>query len=176
MQYNQDKHPYSYTKYCTKIRYNLKSRPLCLWQNVIMYQMATERKTFNTFLYKLKTSCQWRVTSAFPWFSSRWCVQHALQPLALAAVSVRAACGRYPRACMQYHPFCLVIGRKFNTKCALFLHQPPTLPQKIDSREGWFWCKKGLAYEYDKMNFYLKETAFAPVFGLFAAKHSACWC
>jgi len=26
------------------------------------------------------------------------------------------------------------------------------------------------------MYFYLKETAFAPVFGLFAAKYSAIWC
>ena len=176
MQYNQDKHPYSYTKYCTKIRYNLKSRPICLWQKVVMSQTTTERKTFNALLYKLKTSCQWRATCTFPWYCLRWCVQHALQPFALAVVSVRAVCGRCPRACNQYNPFCLVFGIKFNIKSALFLHQSPTLPQKIDSREGWFWCKKGLAYEYDKMNFYLKETAFAPVFGLFAAKRTAFWC
>ena len=136
VQYNQDKHPYSYTKYCTKIRYNLKSRPLCLWQKVVMSQTTTERKTFNTFLYKLKTSCQWRVTSTFPWYCLRWCVQHALQPFALAVVSIRAICGRCPRACNQYNPFCLVFGIKFNIKSALFLHQSPTLPQKIDSREG----------------------------------------
>jgi len=27
---------------------------------------------------------------------------------------------------------------EFNTISALFVHQPPTLPQKIDSREGCF--------------------------------------
>ena len=34
--------------------------------------------------------------------------------------------------------FCLVFGRIFNIMSALFFHQSPTLPQKIDSREGWF--------------------------------------
>ena len=140
-----------------------------------MPQTTTERKTFNTFLYKLKTGCQWRATCTFPWYCLRWCVQHALQPLVLTPVSVRAVCGRCPRACMQCCPFCPVFSRKFNTKSALFLHQSPTLPQKIDSREGWFWCKKGLVAKVGKMNFYLKETVFAPVFGLFAAKRTAFW-
>ena len=59
---------------------------------------------------------------------------------------------------------------------AIPVHQTPTLPQKIDSREGLFWCKKGVVVHAGKMNFYLKETAFAPVFGLFVAKCSAFWC
>ena len=29
-------------------------------------------------------------------------------------------------------------NNKFNVVSALFVHQPLTLPQKIDSREGWF--------------------------------------
>ena len=33
---------------------------------------------------------------------------------------------------------CLVFGWNFNIVSALFFHQSPTLPQKIDSREGWF--------------------------------------
>ena len=33
---------------------------------------------------------------------------------------------------------CQLFSKKFNIKSALFLHQPPTLPQKIDSREGLF--------------------------------------
>ena len=59
---------------------------------------------------------------------------------------------------------------------ALFVHQPPTQPQKIDSRAGLFWCKKGLFREYDKMNIYFKEPPFALIFGLFGAKCSAIWC
>ncbi|OFQ14158.1 hypothetical protein HMPREF2955_12630 [Prevotella sp. HMSC073D09] len=55
----------------------------------------------------------------------------------------------------------------------IFVHQSPTLSQKIDSREGLFWCKKRLVAKVGKMNFYLKETAFALGFGLFAAKCSA---
>ena len=34
--------------------------------------------------------------------------------------------------------FCLVFGWNFNIMSALFFHQSPTLPQKIDSREGLF--------------------------------------
>ena len=33
---------------------------------------------------------------------------------------------------------CLVFGKNFNILSALFIHQLPTLPQKNDSREGWF--------------------------------------
>ena len=69
--------------------------------------------------------------------------------------------------------FCLFFSKKFNTKSALFIHQPLTSPQKIDSREGWFWCKKGVTCECSKMNFYLKQPPFAPDFGLFSAKYSA---
>ena len=39
--------------------------------------------------------------------------------------------------------FCLVFSKKFNIMSTLFVHQSPTLPQKIDSHEGWFWCKEG---------------------------------
>ena len=37
----------------------------------------------------------------------------------------------------------------------LFVHQPRTLPQKIDSREGLLWCKKGVVVHAGKMNIYL---------------------
>ncbi len=33
---------------------------------------------------------------------------------------------------------CQLFGRKFNIMSALFVHQSPSLPQKIDSREGLF--------------------------------------
>ena len=55
----------------------------------------------------------------------------------------------------------------------LFVHQSPTLPQKIDSHEGWFWCKEGGVAHAGKMNIYVKQPPFTPVFGLFAAKYSA---
>ena len=59
---------------------------------------------------------------------------------------------------------------------ALFAHQSPTLPQKIDSREGLFWCKKGVGCACGRMNFYLKKPLLAPTFRLFAAKWRAFWC
>ena len=53
---------------------------------------------------------------------------------------------------------------------ALFVHQSFTLPQKIDSRGGLFWCQKGAVVHADKMNFYLKRPPLTPVLGRFAAK------
>lgn len=53
---------------------------------------------------------------------------------------------------------------------ALFVHQSFTLPQKIDSRGGLFWCQKGAVVHADKMNFYLKRPPLIPVLGRFAAK------
>ena len=71
---------------------------------------------------------------------------------------------------------CQLFGMYFNILSALFVHQSSTLPQIIDSREGWFWCKKGWVVNASKMNIYFKEPPFAPYFGLFSAKFSAFWC
>ena len=59
---------------------------------------------------------------------------------------------------------------------ALFAHQSSALSQKIDSREGSFWCKKGLACACGKMNFYLNCPPLTPVFRPFSAKWSAFCC
>ena len=48
---------------------------------------------------------------------------------------------------------------------AFVIHQPLTRPQKIDSRGGLFWCKKGAVVHADKMNFYLKRPPLTPVLG-----------
>ena len=72
--------------------------------------------------------------------------------------------------------FCPLFSRNFNTKSAIFIHQLPTLPQKIDSREGLFRCKKGLHVNVGKMNIYLNKPPFAPTFVRFAAKCTAFWC
>ena len=71
---------------------------------------------------------------------------------------------------------CQFFGVIFNIMSAFFVHQPLTLPQKIDSREGLFWCQKGVVVHADKMNFYLSQPPLTPVLGLFAAKYSAFWC
>ena len=80
------------------------------------------------------------------------------------------------RACLLHNLFCLVFSNKFNIMSGLFIHQSLTLPQKIDSREGLFWCKKGLACECNKMNIYFKKQPSAPHLGLFAAKWTAICC
>ena len=46
-----------------------------------------------------------------------------------------------PCSCLQHNYFCLVFSKDFNIMSGLFVYQLPTLPQKIDSREGLFHCK-----------------------------------
>ena len=104
------------------------------------------------------------------------CELHAQQPLLLAVVSLPTFRFRCLCARTQLNLFCLVFGVKFNIFSALFVHQSFTLPQKNDSREGLFWCKKGLACACGKMNIYFSKPPFAPILGLFAAKCSAFWC
>ena len=70
-------------------------------------------------------------------------MSYALQPLALAVVSVRIF--RAVAICVHTTEllFCLVFSKNFNIMNALSAHQLPTTPQKNDSRGGLFWCKKG---------------------------------
>ena len=70
---------------------------------------------------------------------------------------------------------CHHFSANFNIVSALFIHQLLCLPQKNDSREGLFRCKKGLVVHAGKMNIYFKEPPIALGFGLFAAKCSAIW-
>jgi hypothetical protein len=58
-------------------------------------------------------------------------------------------------------------------KSALFVRQLPTLPQKIDSRESLFRCKKGVVLGCGRMNIYYNKPPFAPTFGPFLAKYGA---
>ena len=69
--------------------------------------------------------------------------------------------------------FCLVFSKKFNIVSALSAHQSLTLPQKIDSREGWFWCKMCCYVNANKLDIYSNEPPFVPDFGLFSAKCTA---
>ena len=62
--------------------------------------------------------------------------------LALAVVIVHAFCPVVIRLYVA-HLFCLVFSKKFNIMSALSVHQPLTLSQIIDSREGLFRCKMG---------------------------------
>ena len=106
-------------------------------------------------LYKLQTAFRRQINSAFPRCCFHW-------PRATCPATARTSGGkrswfscRCPCACIQHNRFCLVFSNKFNTISAHFINQSPTLPQKIDSREGLLWCKKGVVCECGKMYFYL---------------------
>ena len=60
---------------------------------------------------------------------------------------------------------CHLFSMNFNIMSALFIHQLFCLPQKIDSRESLFRCKKGLVVHAGKMNIYLNRPPLTPVFG-----------
>ena len=133
-------------------------------------------KPFDVFYIGRNTSADARLLLRLPDAASVDCELHARQPLALAVVNIRAFRFHCLCARTRHDLLCLVFGKKFNVMSALFAHQPFILSQKIDSREGCCWCKKGLVYEYSKMNFYLKEPSFAPCFRPFLAKCGAIWC
>ena len=168
--------PRSCTKFRTKTRQNPRVGSVCWWQNVAMPQKAIRRQLFKSVSTRLKTACQWQMSSAFAWCRFRW--PWAACPTTARAGGSKRTC--FPSCCpcprTRHNCFCPVFSCKFNIITALSVHQSPTLPQKIDSREGLFWCKKGLPCACDKMNIYLKTPPFAPILGLFAAKYSAFWC
>ena len=127
-------------------------------------------------LHKLKTACRCPITYAFTWCC--WHCTRAAWPATAHTGPRKSTC--FPRHChtciYDATVFCLYFSQNFNIISAIFVHQSPTLPQKIDSREGLFWCKIGVACAWGKMNIYLNKTPFAPISGLFAAKCSAFWC
>ena len=130
------------------------------------------RHFFFLFPYLQKTRCLLRFHNAV----SVGRGQHALQTLALVVVSVRVFHTVAHACAYGTTTFCLVFSKRFNIMSALSVHQSLTLPQKIDSRGGLFWCKKRLACACGKMNFYLNWPPLTPVFGWFIAKWSAFWC
>ena len=78
--------------------------------------------------------------------------------------------------CIRHILFCIVFSKKFNIISALSAHRTSTLPQKIDSREGLFRCKRGLVANASKVNTHCIKLQFAPIFGLFAAQYCAICC
>ena len=120
-------------------------------------------KSFYTFSTSQKTGCRWQMTAAFPWYCFRW--PWAVCPTTTRVGGRKRTClpCRCPGACIQYNRFCLVFSKKFNIMSALSVHQPLTLPQKIDFREAWLWCKMGMVVNAGKMNFYSQKPPFAPI-------------
>ena len=108
-------------------------------------------KAFQCILYKLKKSLQWHIMRK----KSRllFYVSYVLMSewAYLCQNTIRRTIN--PFTCQPVN-FCKFFSKKFNTKSGLFIHQLPTLPQKIDSREGLFRCRKGLACPCGRMNIY----------------------
>ena len=133
-------------------------------------------KPFNVFSTSRNPSADARLLLRLPDAASVDCELHARQPLVLAVVNTRSSRFQCLYARTRHNLRCLIFSKNFNIMSALFAHQPFILSQKIDSREGYCWCKKRLVHEYSKMNFYLKEPPFAPYFRPFLAKCGAIWC
>ena len=70
-------------------------------------------------------------------------MSYALQPLALAVVSVRVFCAVAICVHTTELLFCLVFSKNFNIMSALSAHQLPTTPQKTILAEVCFVAKRG---------------------------------
>ena len=127
---------------------NSPAKDLGLWHSVAFVSTAACRKQFVSLLSQL--TCRLFLSLTFP------CVLY-----------------RCPCECARIDYFCLFFRVKFNMKSALFVRQLPTLPQKIDSREGLFRCKNGVVLGCGRMNIYYNKPPFVPTFGLFLAKCGA---
>ena len=72
--------------------------------------------------------------------------------------------------------FCLFFSKYFNIMSALAIHQPPIMPQIIDSRGGWFGCIKGVVVSAKKMNAHCIKLQCILNLRLFVANHAVFWC
>ena len=149
---------------------------ISLWQSVVAPQKAAWQKAFHVFSTSRKPSANALFLLRLHAAVAVGCELHARQPLVLAVVSLPAFRCRCLYACTRPNLFCLIFGAKFNIFSVLFVRQAFTLPQKNDSREGLFWCKKGWHVDVGKMNFYLRKPPFAPYFGPFLAEYGAICC
>ena len=94
--------PRSCTKFLTKTRQNLRVGSVCWWQNVAMPQKVIRLKSFKAVSTRLKTACQWQMSSAFAWCRFRW-------PWAACPTTARAGGSKrtcflclYPYACIWH--------------------------------------------------------------------------
>ena len=130
---------------------------------LLCFKKATRQKAFKAFFTSQKTSCRWQITSAFACCWLRWawvaylaavraggCKRGAFRAVAYVRCwgdhrkTVVSEVLSVPLPIRVYAVelfFCMVFGKNFNIMSALLVNQLPTLPQIIDSREGWFWCK-----------------------------------
>ena len=149
---------------------------ICPSQNAVAPQKAAWRKVFHVFSTSRNPSVKALFHQHLHAAVAVGCELHAQQPLVMVVVNLPAFRLRFLFARTRLNLFCLVFGTKFNILSALFVRQSFTLPQKNDSREGCFWCKKGWLVNVGKMNFYLKKPPLAPCFGPFLAEYGAICC
>ena len=128
------------------------------------------------FSSSFKLAVKYRLRLHFRSVVYAYCMHYYLQLLALVVVNVRVFCAVTYAHVHVSIIFCLFFSVKFNIMSALFVRQLPTLPQKIDSREGLSRCKGGVVLGCGRMNIYYNKPSFAPTFGPFFAKCGAIWC
>ena len=116
----------------------LKFCTICLWQSVVMPQKLIWRKSFTAFSTSRKPTVDGVRFLRFHNFVPVSHELHALQPFAWVLVSVPAFRAVAHSRVFTTRRSCLVFSKNFNTMSAIFIHQPLTLPQKIDSRESLF--------------------------------------
>ena len=148
-----------------------------------MPQKVTWRKLFNVFSTSWKLVANGRLFLCLHNAVSVSRGQNALQPFALAVVSVHAF--RHRCLCMrtQHNLLCLVFSKKFNIMSALLANNRPPCRKKSILAKVRFDAKRGLACEWVKWIFIWRHRHLHPFWGdlplngvRFDAKCSAFWC
>ena len=149
----------------TKIRLSLKSRPIRLCQNMVVHQKATWWKAFQTCTISRKQPIDGRLLLHLHDAACVGRALHALQPL--APRGSKHTCSLFCCSCaLTWHNYlCLVFGKKFNTKSALFVNQQPTyLVAKNRFSRRFVLMRKGVGCTCSQNEYLFKETAICTSF------------
>ena len=143
----------------TKIRLSLKSRSIRLCQNMVVHQKATWRKAFQTSFTSHKLPIDGRLLLHLPDAACVGRALHTMQPL--APRGSKRTCSLFCCSCaLTWHShLCLVFGRKFNTKSALFVNQLPTFVAKNRFSRRFVLMRKGVGCTCSQNVFLFKEIA-----------------
>ena len=147
------------------MRQNPKFSLICVWQNVGTPRIVTCWMPFSTW------STSWKHLSCGIGMRKRsrllLYVSYVLMSkwTYLCQNTIRRTINSFTCTLVNLSTFCKFLGKNFNTKSGHFVHQLFTLPQKIDSREGLFWCKRGGSMRMSYNEYLFKKVAISTHFG-----------
>ena len=136
------------------------------WLLIFLYiESSLPSLCCKSILYKLKTGCQWQITSAFAWYCLRWPWAACFATARAGGCKQRCFLCRCPCACMQQTCFCLVFGVDFNIMSALFC--PPIAHLVANNRfsRRFVLMQNRVSMCMQQNEYLFKRTAICTTFG-----------